>query len=1085
MAIQSSFPKVADQVISFNKNIVDILTKINTVTTTTEPSVNVQIFDDNGVLRNFAIPSVNSLKAEIERLNNNINSLYSIDTTGSLIQTSPNNFKKLITVDLNREPAPISSLGAVNSFKATNNWFFDSMLNPMLSVEIDLSGQVEDNVRKVQIRRYIVDFTKDANGTITNTGQSALNSFNQTFRGNSNIAITDFENWHRTTPGVVSPSNPRMDEQVFDLEPNELLYEGVFSVLKIQEDRLNRKLWYVLDKLDYLNISTNALQKLNVGSEVIINRNQTSTRYKVIEVSTAETSPRVRFEKVEGMEAIPVGINVLKIYSAIIYNKSIRISIGYNERNIVFAKALNTDNNLLCRTWSPGTGYWSNDLRLSANSSDNGTTMEQFYTDFVYDYGTVLQDLVAKKTPNKLAGTPPVVNLNIDNFKVVQINKHLTDTPDSNLIKQKHNQQQTLKSEITQLQQAILDKNKKAKVEKYQSAPGKKQAELEIQDLIRKKDSKSKLLSTLTQEIINISKNPMSKVDPKFRVRGFWTIPEAVIARGTKPQEIVQFKIQYRYVSKDGKETPVETFKVDNTQKTASFSNWTEFKTDSRKRTFDKGTGQYTWQIEDTSSADTPNINQLDISLQANERVEIRVKSISEVGWPESTVESDWSEILTVNFPDDLNNVLNDNDFILKEATKEDLKARMDSELAAKGLDEHLSDTVTLNNKTYHHDSDKILSGFKDENGVAMDLYEYLKKLEDRIKGLEEKIRRAKGELEIVILRNNQEFVISNGSETTFTIECEDYLDPYKATGIPTGRVYANNIYVVKDFVVKIKNKSVDSPLGLLSDKNYTSNSTAYNSNSPQVFWVNEHDEILTNDTSGQTKTQMNNQFIWGVNYSSITSNSVNKLSENIGNSFNTKSNNSLTDILSSNEYNLGYNETNILSFLGNNKSLLDSSKWLDTNVTVSSTTKLLTTIHPVIKDLDDIVETNSDKVYSMKSGDSNSIIVRLNIYFKLNALDSNQNGLNYKYVDFNNTRDTVKHIKKVKFSLENESENRPFTFTIKFNINRNKVIFKRPESFTAPYITRAIRDNFSPAQFASREFVNRDSFGPQSAREY
>lgn len=230
MAIQSSFPKVADQVISFNKNIVDILTKINSVTTTTEPSVNVQIFDDNGVLRNFAIPSVNSLKSEIDRLNNNINSLYSIDTTGSLIQTSPNNFKKLITVDLNREPAPIASLGTVNSFKATNNWFFDSMLNPMLSVEIDLSGQVEDNVRKVQIRRYIVDFAKDANGTITNTGQAALNSFNQLFRNTSNIVITDFENWHRTTPGVVAPLNPRMDEQVFDLEPNELLYEGNFSV---------------------------------------------------------------------------------------------------------------------------------------------------------------------------------------------------------------------------------------------------------------------------------------------------------------------------------------------------------------------------------------------------------------------------------------------------------------------------------------------------------------------------------------------------------------------------------------------------------------------------------------------------------------------------------------------------------------------------------------------------------------------------------------------------------------------------------------------------------------------------------------
>ena len=551
MAIQSSFPKVADQVISFNKNIVDILTKINSVTTTTEPSVNVQIFDDNGVLRNFAIPSVNSLKSEIDRLNNNINSLYSIDTTGSLIQTSPNNFKKLITVDLNREPAPIANLGTVNSFKATNNWFFDSMLNPMLSVEIDLSGQVEDNVRKVQVRRYIVDFAKDANGTITNTGQAALNSFNQLFRNTSNIIITDFENWHRTTPGLVAPLNPRMDEQVFDLEPNELLYEGNFSILRIQEDRLNRKLWYVLDTLDYLNISTNGIQKLSIGSEVIINRNQTSTRYRVIEVSTAETNPRVRFEKVEGMEAIPVGIGVLKIYSPIIYNKMIKVSIGYNERNVVFAKALNTDNNLLCRTWSPGTGYWSNDLRLSANSSDNGTTMEQFYTDFVYDYGTVIQDLAAKKTPNKLAGTPVAPTLNIDNFKVVQINKHLTDTADSNAIKQKHNQQQTLKSELTQLQQAILDKNKKAKVEKYQSDAGKKQAMLEIQDLTKKKESKSRLAATLTQEIIDISRNPMSKVEPKFRVRGFWTIPEAIITRGTKPQEIVQFRVQYRYLSKD------------------------------------------------------------------------------------------------------------------------------------------------------------------------------------------------------------------------------------------------------------------------------------------------------------------------------------------------------------------------------------------------------------------------------------------------------------------------------------------------------------------------------------------------------
>ena len=76
--------------------------------------------------------------------------------------------------------------------------------------------------------------------------------------------------------------------------------------------------------------------------------------------------------------------------------------VGYNERNIVFAKPINTDNHLLSRNWSLGTGYWTNDLRLNSNSTDNGITMEQFYIDYVYDYGTVLQDLVAKKTPNDI-----------------------------------------------------------------------------------------------------------------------------------------------------------------------------------------------------------------------------------------------------------------------------------------------------------------------------------------------------------------------------------------------------------------------------------------------------------------------------------------------------------------------------------------------------------------------------------------------------------------------------------------------------------------------------------------------------------
>ena len=86
-----------DQVITFNKNIVDILSKLDSATTTTDSTVSIDLFDAEGILRNFKIPSFTSLKSEIDRLNNNINSLYSIDADGAMIQTSnQNKFRKTI-----------------------------------------------------------------------------------------------------------------------------------------------------------------------------------------------------------------------------------------------------------------------------------------------------------------------------------------------------------------------------------------------------------------------------------------------------------------------------------------------------------------------------------------------------------------------------------------------------------------------------------------------------------------------------------------------------------------------------------------------------------------------------------------------------------------------------------------------------------------------------------------------------------------------------------------------------------------------------------------------------------------------------
>ncbi len=1051
MPFQSSYHTVAEQVISFNNNLIDTLSKINDLAVSTEASVTVNVTDSSGIAKQFVLPSFGFLKSEIDRLNNNINSIYNVDNTGSVIQTSSSNkYKKIVTVDLNREPNDISQLQVLNSFKSSKNWFFEGLMNPELSVEIDLSGRIENNVRKVLSRRYIVDFEKDSLGNYTTLGQAALNNFNTQFRNNSSIVLDEFTTWHSTTPGVLTPSTPNYDEQVFDLQPNELQYSGSFTVLKTEEDLINRKLWYHLNRLDYVNTQTNEIKQLTISDELIVNVEQSTTRYKIVEISTVSSTAKVRLERVEGNEPISVGYNTLKFYSPVLYTKKVRVSIGYNERNVIFIKPLNMDNFLLSKNWSAGTGFWTNDLRLVSDDSSNGSTMEQYYIDNVYDYGQVIKDLVAKKTPNILSTIPNRPVLSSSNFKVVQINKHLTDNSDSNTLKSKNNQQKALKSEIEQIDAAITDKNKQLKVTRFASDAARKQFENELDRLVKTKETKSKALNTLVSEILTISNSAGNSVDYKFSVRGFWDIPTAVVSKGTNPQEVIQFVVEYRYLSKDGKETPIETFSISDSllpsPKTAAFSNWISIKSDVRGRTFNPTTGAYTWDTEDLSNPDVVNINQVDIPIQYNERVEIRVKSISEVGWPESPVESDWSDTLSVDFPDELSNNLNQTNAIITDANKEDIKASIQSDLTAKGLDTHLSETTTINNKTYLHNSVSILSGFKDSNGTALDLFEYLSYLEGRIKSLEDQIKKAKGELEVVIYRNSEQYVVKNGSELAFTVECEDYLDSYVSTGVPTGRVYANNIYSIKDFLLKIRNKSSDSPLGLLSNRTYinTTNSDIYNQSAPQSFWINDQNELIFSNLTGQTKSQIDNQFVWLVNYDSLNQTSITKLSDNIGNGFIQSDSNSITSILSSTEFNLGYSENSILSFVGNNNSLLDVSKWIDNTVSVSSTTKLLTSIHPSVPKLEDIVETNADKNRALDGGTSNDINVPINIYFKMNALDPSQTGLNYQYVNLNSATKTIRHTKKIKFLLETDVDNRPFVFTIKFVINRNKVVLNK-----------------------------------------
>jgi hypothetical protein len=257
---------------------------------------------------------------------------------------------------------------------------------------------------------------------------------------------------------------------------------------------------------------------------------------------------------------------------------------------------------------------------------------------------------------------------------------------------------------------------------------------------------------------------------PKYRVRGFWAMPEPTISLKTGPQQVIQFSIQYRYLSDSGSANPIQQVDfIDNNgqTKTGAFSNWVEVLTDIRKKVFDPNTGTYVWAPEVTADADVPNINQLDIPITRGEKVEIRIKSISEAGWPENPQMSDYSTPVIISFPADLT-VQSQASDVNNNLTDAAVLA-IQQDLQSKGIDGLLSKQFTYGSSVYYLDAASVASGFVSPNGQPLDLFQKISELQDQINSLQAVVEKAVGTLEVyIVLPDGSTKKMSGG--TTFEL---------------------------------------------------------------------------------------------------------------------------------------------------------------------------------------------------------------------------------------------------------------------------------------------------------------------------
>ena len=777
--ISNSLSYFLEQALILEKNSLETVSKVSDAVTSQKDTVTITLTDPNNPSNTmkYSIPSFGYLKSEIERLDNSIKALSNVDYgTGSRIQLSDGTYRKIIASKLACEAPTITRTNNITNFNFKSNWLFEDMMNPYLYANLDLSNCVPVETERVLIQRYILNCTTNKHLEYFDSlkNNSTKIDYKSFLKGLLNNGITYI-----------------IDENYYDIPPIRRRYSGEFEIDRILENTLSPNGKNILGRIILKNLSytdnnsgvenTVTLSKNDI---LEIKENPVTTRYMVTFVDSSTNEIQVK--RLEGYTPI-TNETVFKISSNQVKKISVEIPVSFDRREVIFIKAIDCDSNIPSDKWSPGIAFYSNDLTYTSPQGVQ-SKLETFYQKNVVDFGNIILSYTKDYYPSIVEGLKPdapVLHYDAEDdsssdFKIVQINKQLEEGTEKNTFKKLIADKETALSQINNNNKLIEQQKEIIQTTKFTTTTEKLNAQNKLAEYIKNQEIYTSEYNSIVNKIK--SQYASTYIDKaKYRVRGFWSIPSPKISKSSGPQQIIQFKIRYRYLSEGGVANKEEEFTYldGTTNATGRFSNWNEVLSPMRRRV--KGSdGTYNWEKVNTSDPDQININQLDLPIQNGEQIEIQIKSISEAGFPTNPMESDWSNSVIIAFSDfpelqgdDVSEIIAQN--------------RVDASVANildgmnKSANAHMSSSFYTNDKYFAHNAESITSGFLSPEQTPITLYDKLYDLQNQITIVREQIERLSATLEVKLIDgedNTKIYTLTEGG-TTY-INAGNYTDAKK-----------------------------------------------------------------------------------------------------------------------------------------------------------------------------------------------------------------------------------------------------------------------------------------------------------------
>ena len=685
----NSFSENMRQTIASSVNQLAMLQALQKSLTSNETFVQYEYEDVSGEKNIFKLPSYTTLTNRLMAVEESIKSL----TSGKgLINLNDGTTRKLTLQNIPHTPETITELDDPKTFNLDSNWFFEEFMFPGATVKIDLTGKIDDSSDRVKVSRIILDSRNNEAETLwTNDLQSNKRDY---------VSLKSY----------LAYNNVQYYEDIETIELP-LISNTAIGEFRIIADPqiINNNTWYTLDTITYQTIDVNGTV---LGNNNILSVGDTlcyqSTIYQITEINQVKN--QIRLTTVNGVDKLGVN-SVLKYYQNPFREKSIEVRFGAHEYNFIYVKGVDEDYNLLSNEWSVPVVFSSDALVLS---SDENVSFLSYYNNYIVDWG---QQLIADAREGKIKayhGTQPnAPTLSANDLRVVQINTQINASMDKTEIKKTAAEIESTKSQINSLKNTIT--TQKMQLTKTINQSEYNQLQSQISNNTTDLQNLQASYTTLVNSLKTIARNNEAVTEkPKYHIRGFFPIPALQYrdAEQTLPEEIIGFDIAYRYICLDNTGTKLNTFTYTDrdglTKVTGTFTDWIIEQGSLKHKVFNTALGRYKWSAENVADGSEININQIDIPITKGEKVEIKVRSISEAGYPENPLKSEWSNTIVIPFPSNLQTTNSIADLIT-EINDDALEITINNTLNALGVGTHLEDTIqNSKNKQFKHVADNI-----------------------------------------------------------------------------------------------------------------------------------------------------------------------------------------------------------------------------------------------------------------------------------------------------------------------------------------------------------------------------------------